>query len=147
MPDSRTEDHRPGPERSVSYGYQFGDIHDAVVNDETRDTGFYNGISNTNKVGYICEAIGMKREYFNLDLPLPFEDWEQSQDASRAQAGLYMANMRLDFFDKLFETHPDMKRGEAWMHHTQAEYWAQKFNAVVHRRSSGILIGDVRVLH
>lgn len=146
MPDPRIEDHRDGPERSTSYGYQFGDIHDSVVNDERRDPTFYNGISNAGKTAYICEALGMKRAYFNLDLPLPFEDWAKSDDASKSQAGMYMATMRVDFYEKLFAHEPDLKQGEAWALHAQAEYWNNAFNRIIHRRQ-GLLVGEGRRLH
>lgn len=147
MPDPRNDDHRDGPSRVPSFGHKFDVLHASVVGDEREDKSFYNGISHRDKVNYICEATRLPRGAFNLDLPLPLEDWALSEDMSLIMAGLYTSVMRREFYEHLFVEEPGLRHGAAWTHHAEAEFWGTEFNRLIHKRNQGLLMEDWRVLN
>lgn len=147
MPSPRDQVHRDGPERVPSYGHQFGDLHDAVVGDRSPDETFYSKISNAKKAEYICQSLRLSPGAFHLDLPLPLEDWAESDDMSLINAGLYFADLRRQFYDKLITANRELETSPAWSHHAEAEFWNHAFNALLAKRSSGRLLADPRMKH
>lgn len=147
MPASRNQNHGGGPERVPSFGHQFEDLHTRVIDNDAKDENFYSGIAHRAKVDFICGVLKFPRASFNLDIPFPLEDWAHSDDYSLITCGLYMATMRNEFYTRLFESNPELKRGSAWLNHSEAEHWNHEFNVLVHRRAHGILIHDPRVKH
>jgi hypothetical protein len=147
VPQPRNQDHRTGPQRVPSFGHKYGDIHDVILKNAAKDDRFYTGISNTEKVDFICETTRLQRSAFSLDMPLPIEDWSCSDDQSLIIAGLFLASLREDFYERLFESHPETRHGPAWANQAEAEYWFLRLNAIVHKRSQGIVLVDMRVMH
>jgi hypothetical protein len=139
--------HGAGPERVPLYGHQFGVIHDRIVGSTAPDETFYSKISNNSKVEYICVALRMRPHAFHLDLPFPVEDWAASEDVSMNNCGLYLAELRRQFFGALLEEHPEFERTPVWLKYGEAEYWGQEFNHLVTKRRTGNLILDGRVKH
>jgi hypothetical protein len=147
VPDPRNQGHRDRPQRIPSFGHQFDALHASVVGDDREDRSFYTGISHKAKVSYICEALRLSRGAFNLDLPLPLEDWALSDDMSLITSGLYVGVLRREFYERLFGERPDLRHGAAWAHHADAEFWSSEFNRIIHKRGQGVLIEDARVLN
>lgn len=147
LSDPRNLGDRSGPDRSPSYGHQFGPLHDSVVGDTSPDETFFTKVSNKAKVDYIVQALRLDPKAFHLDLPFPLEDWTMSDDMSLINAGLYFADLRRQFFARLLAEQPDLQTSDAWAIHADAEYWNHTFNTLLVKRRQGILIGDSRVLH
>jgi len=136
-----------GPDRVPSYGHQFGALHDRVVGDESPDVTFYTKVSNRQKVDYICKALRMAPQSFNLDLPLPLEDWALGEDMSLINSGLYFADLRRQFYGRQLRDQPELEQSPAWEAHADSEFWNHEFNRVLAKRSRGELINDGRVLN
>lgn len=145
MPDPRNHGH--GPERTPSYGHQFGALHDRVVGDEAPDSTFYSKISNRKKVDYICKSLRLAPHAFHLDLPLPLEDWALSDDLSLINCGLYFADLRRQFYEQLFYENDGLKDSPAFGRHAESEFWNHEFNRILAQRQQGALIPDPRVLN
>ncbi|AFU88050.1 hypothetical protein CcrColossus_gp180 [Caulobacter phage CcrColossus] len=145
MSDPRNPDH--GPARIPSYGHKYGLLHDRIVGDKDPDSTFHSKISNHAKTEYICQALRLDPRAFNLDLPFPLEDWNSSSDMSLINAGLYFTDMRRQFFEALVAEHAEHRHGDAWVKQGEAEFWCVEFNRTLHKRLSGIVIGDSRVLN
>lgn len=145
MSDPRNHDN--GPVRIPSYGHKYGLLHDRIVGDTDPDPTFFSKISNHAKTDYICEALRLDPRAFNLDLPFPLEDWAGSEDMSLINSGLYFADMKRQFFEALIVAHPEHRTGEAWVKQGEAEFWSYEFNRTLHKRTSGAVIKDPRVLH
>ena len=146
MSDSRRNDH--GPERVPSYGHKFGALHDQIVGDKTLDQSYPSlQVSNLTKVEYICKALRLDPRLFNLDLPLPMEDWAHSEDFSLHRSGLFFSDLRNQFYNTLLQQEPDLERSEAWRHKAEAEFWMVEFNKLIAKRRDGLLIPEWRVLH
>lgn len=145
MSSTRNDGH--GPERTPSYGHQFGALHDRVVGDATPDTTFYSKISNKNKVDYICKALRLEPHAFHLDLPFPLEDWALSEDMSLINSGLYFADLRRQFYARVLAEKPDLMNSPMFAALGESEFWNHEFNRVLAQRQNGALISDGRVLH
>lgn len=147
MPDPRNHGLGDGPERIPSFGHQYGALHDRVVGDETPDDSFYTKVSNKQKVDYICQAIRIAPNAFHLDLPLPLEDWSLSEDMSLINSGLYIADMRRQFYEVLLNEHVALRNGPAFGNHAESEFWAFEFNRLIAKRRQGIMLPDPRLLN
>lgn len=146
MPDPRNDGHG-GPERVPSYGHQFGAIHDRIVGDQTPDESFYSKVSNAQKAEYVCRALRLDPKAFNLDLPLPLEDWALSDDVSLLRSGLFLADMRRQFYATILREHKELERTQAWQNHAEAEFWNHEFNRIIAQKRDGALILDPRTKH
>ncbi|ARB14753.1 hypothetical protein Ccr29_gp197 [Caulobacter phage Ccr29] len=118
-----------------------------MITCEQPDDRFPSQISHAIKVDYICGAIGLRRADFSLDVPLPYEDWYQGQDAGLIQAGYLFTALRHEFYDRVLVEHPELKSDP----HLFAlialnEYWHQQFR-FRHYRRDGLLVLRDRVLH
>ncbi len=142
MPDPRNY-----PERGASYGHQYEKLHKRVVEDVRPDDTFNSKVPNNNKVEYICEALRLKRRDFNLDLPLPIEDWLESDDMSMLIAGLYFVDLRRQFYEVLMNTHHELAREEPWTRHAACEFFSHQFSDRLARKQSGYILSDDRVKH
>jgi hypothetical protein len=143
----RQEHQASGPDRTPSYGHRYGQLHDTICGDESPDETFFSKISNKAKVDYIVTALRLDPRAFHLDLPLPVEDWSLSDDMGLINAGLYLSDLRRQFFARLINMKPDLKRSSAFVKHGEAEFWAHEFNGLLSKRTSGRLLPDPRVLH
>lgn len=147
MRNSRNHGDGDGPCRAPSYGHRYERLHDDLLSDETPDEAFQSRISNKDKVAYIAGALRLNPDHFHLDLPLPLDDWQLSDDLSLICAGLYFSYLRAQFFERLLAEQPDLTRSEAWGLHAQAEYWNRAFNREYGKRVHGVLLPDARALH
>lgn len=147
MRNPRNQGDGHGPERAPSYGHQYDELHAAVLTDDAPDDAFQSKISNKAKAAYIAEALRIAPAHFHLDLPLPLDDWQLSDDLSLISAGLYFSNLRRQFFERLLDENPDLATTEVWTNHATAEYWNTAFNAEYAKRSYGILLPDARKVH
>jgi hypothetical protein len=147
LPDPRNHGHGSGPQRIASYGHQFGPLHDRIVGDQNPDDSFYSKISNKEKVDYICHALRVAPNAFHLDLPLPLEDWAHSDDLSLINCGLYFADMRRQFYERLLNEHKELRMSTAFGNHAEAEFWNFEFNRILARRRQGMLLADTRSLN
>ena len=136
-----------GPQRVPSYGHQYDELHASVVDDDAPDESFQSKISNKAKVAYITEVLRLDPAHFHLDLPLPLDDWQLSDDLSLISAGLYFSNLRRQFFARLLDDKPELATSEAWTNHATAEYWNLAFNREYGKRVLGMLIPDARRVH
>lgn len=116
------------------------------MTDDSADEAFPSGISNRGKADYLTQAIGLDPALFHLDLPLPVDDWSMSEDASKLNAGLYLSDLRRQFFLLLFRENPHLLKTEAWAQHAEAEFWCLTFNRVITQRNTGYLVQEQRNL-
>ncbi|USN14859.1 hypothetical protein PAPPERLAPAPP_04900 [Brevundimonas phage vB_BpoS-Papperlapapp] len=147
MRNSRNHGDGDGPQRIPSYGHQYDKLHAAVLSDDSPDEAFQSRISNKDKVAYIAEALRLHPDHFHLDLPLPLDDWQLSDDLSLISAGLYFSYLRTLFFARLLDENPELTTTEAWSNHAAAEYWNRAFNREYGKRVHGILLPDSRAVH
>lgn len=145
MPDTRNEN--AGPARTPAFAHRFEGQHARVVSNDRPDLSFHNNISNKAKVAYICEVLRLEPGQFRLDLPFPVEDWALSDDRAILNCGLYLNDLRLQFYGGLIHEDRARERSELWARHAEAEYWAPTFNGLVTRRGAGVLQPDTRVRH
>lgn len=146
MPASRNYGYH-GPATAVTYSQHHRDVHDRIVKDDRPDNSYFSKIANTEKVAYICRAVGIPASLFNIDTPFPIEDWALSGDAGLLNCGLYLNDLRRQFYGKLLNTGAVPENSPAWAEHAKAEFWSFSFNFAVIRRSSGDLTIDSRVLN
>ena len=147
MRNPRNHSDGVGPERVPSYGHQYDVLHADVLSDDAPDDAFQSKISNKEKVAYIAEALRLNPAHFHLDLPLPLDDWQLSDDLSLISAGLYFSNLRRQFFSRLLDENPDLALTEAWTNHATAEYWNITFNREYGKRVFGVLVPETRRVH
>uniref|UniRef100_A0AB74UNF5 Uncharacterized protein n=1 Tax=Caulobacter phage BL57 TaxID=3348355 RepID=A0AB74UNF5_9VIRU len=133
MPDPRPEDHG-----------RRNKIHDLIIADPRADERYTRKLSNRDKAAFVCGVIGHPPAAFDLDLPFPVEDWIASDDNSLVVAGLYLSDLRVQFYEAL-EVKPDDEAG--FVRQGEAEFWYHGFNVMVERRAHGVLVTDGRVLH
>jgi hypothetical protein len=145
LSDPRHQGH--GPERVPSFGHQFGDLHEKIVDSVAPDDTFYSKISNREKVQYICGVTRMAPKAFHLDLPLPLEDWAHTDDVSLVNCGLYFSDMRRQFYDTLLRDHEELRQGRAWKLHAESEFWAFEFNCLLAKMRQGVILTDPRQKH
>jgi hypothetical protein len=145
LSDPRHQDH--GPSRVPSFGHQFGALHQRIVDDDSRDDSFHSGISNRAKVAYMCDALRLNPANFNLDQPFPVEDWACSDSMALYNCGLYLCDLRRQFYAALIGQEPSMERSTAWVNHAEAEHWNHQFNRLIYKRGRGVLLDDPRVLN
>lgn len=124
----------------------FDDLHREVCTDSTRDVRYQGGMTNARKTEYICKVLDYPEDAFDLDLPFPVEDWLSQDDQGLINCGLYLSDLRVQFYEAIMELtndHPD----EIWEKHGQAEFWCEAFNAMTHRRLFGNILLDDRRLN
>lgn len=135
-----------GPEMPLNFAHRYGELHAELVQDENTDEAFTTGISNAGKVRFIGAALGFDPVLFNLDMPFAVEDWMVSEDASKLYSGLYLCEMRRRFFERLFQADPDLRRGDAWRQHAEAEHWARAFHHKLYLRENATVLKETRSL-
>lgn len=133
MPDSRPEDRNR--------------LHELTLNNPAKDFRYTKGITNIDKVAFICGVIAHPREAFDLDIPFPVEDWMVSDDNSVICAGLYLSDLRVTFYKALLVAKGGAPDETLFTRLAEAEYWSRVFNVLVNRRINAILLQDTRVLH
>lgn len=131
MPDPRPQDQR-------------NRTHDLILASTAPDKTYAKGITNAQKTAFICDVVAHRREAFDLELPFPMEDWIASDDNSLVCAGLYLNDMRLQFYQVLAQD--EEKDEQAFIRVAEAEFWHFAFNKQVNRRLNGILMQDGRAL-
>lgn len=120
--------------------------HDAVCGDDTADKRYQNGLTNRQKTKFICEVLRHPEAAFDLDLPFPVEDWIASDDNSLVVAGLYLSDLRKQFYGRLIDGKVNPET-DLWQAMAEAEFWQHSFNVMVTRRLHACLIVDGRTLH
>ncbi|UTC29929.1 hypothetical protein BAJUN_03270 [Bajunvirus bajun] len=103
-------------------------------------------VSNATKVTYICGCIGYPEPAFDLETPFPVDDWLMSEDKGLLCAGLYLNDMREQFYALTLKREPE-RRVELFGKQGEAEFWRQSFHVRLTRRERGVVIPDSRVLH
>jgi len=121
----------------------FNDLHDEVIKDKTKDERYNGGVSNAVKADYICRVLAHPREAFDLDLPFPYEDWAKEDNQGKINAGLYLCDLRVQFYGAVLERSQD-PHSEVWLKHAEAEFWCEAFNTLTHVRQFGYLLEDDR---
>ncbi len=147
MPAPRNHGYYDGPAVPLSYSQHYGSEHDSVVADAAPDESFYSKISNKAKAAYICKAIHMPARAFFVDVAFPVDDWVTSGDVGLITSGLYLADLRRQFYALLLREGLVAENSPAWAEHGKAEFWAHAFNFALARRTTGALPMDPRVLH
>lgn len=147
MSPSRQAHPAEGPERVPCYGHLYDALHKSILSDDAPDDAFMSKISNKAKVDYITQALRLDPAHFHLDLPLPLDDWQLSDDMSLISAGLYFSNLRRQFFARLMAQDPALEVTDVWTNHATAEYWNDAFNREFGKRSFGVLLPETRSLH
>lgn len=147
MLSPRNHGNYSGPAVPLSYSQHYGREHDSVVNDAEPDDSFYSKVSNKAKAAYICKAAGVPPRAFYVDVAFPVEDWAVSGDVGLITSGLYLADLRRQFYALLLREGLVAENSPAWAEHGKAEFWAHAFNFALARRTSGALPIDPRVLH
>jgi hypothetical protein len=138
------EDDMPDPRPENQDGGRRNRIHDLIVGDPREDVRYARKLSNRDKTHFLCGVLRHPPQAFDLDLPFPVEDWVASDDNSLLVAGLYLSDLRLQFYAAL-EVKPDDEHG--FVRQGEAEFWHHAFNVMVERRSNGVLVSDGRVLN
>lgn len=138
MSDPRAGGQGSATERNV--------LHDRVVGDETPDERYANGMTNQAKTHFVCQAMRYPDKAFDLDLPFPVEEWAASDDNALICAGLYLSDLRVQFYSKCLAAAP-ANRQYLWPKHAEAEYWHRALNALIFRRLNGAIYEDWRTLH
>lgn len=136
-------DPRPGDQGSAVARTS---IHDRICNDDAPDRRYAGNMTNKLKVEFVCNVMGYPSKVFDLELPFPVEDWLASDDNSKVVSGLYLNDLRVQFFSDLAETGPEAKQ-RVWKPLAEAEFWKFQFNNMLHRRMHGQVLRDNRVLH
>lgn len=136
-----------GPDSALTYSQYYGDEHARVVDDQSPDAAFYSKISNAAKVDFICRAVGLHKRAFYVDVPFPIEDWAQSGEQGLIMSGLYLADLRRQFYGRLLREKIVPESSPAWLAHGKAEFWSYAFNHALARKNSGEFPIDTRVLN
>lgn len=131
MPDPRPDDQR-------------NRVHDLILANKSPDKTYAKGISNAQKVEFICGVLAHRPSAFDLELPFPLEDWIASDDNSLVCAGLYLNDLRLQFYQAL--ALDEAKDESVFVRVGEAEFWHFAFNRQVNRRLNGVLMQDGRAL-
>lgn len=147
MPHPRNHGHGNGPARIPSYGHRYGLLHDRILSDDRPDDTFYSKVSNRDKTNYVCQTLRITPNSFHLDLPLPFEDWALSDDMSLLNAGLFVADMRRQFYEALMTEHKELRDSPAFANHADAEFWNHEFNRLIAKRKHGVHLPEPRILN
>lgn len=136
------------PESDRAPGIVRNALHDAVCGDETVDARYQaQNLTNKSKVDYICGVVGYPLKIFDLEIPFPIEDWIGADDNSIISAGLYLADLRAQFYEKQMASEGTSPLARVWERHAEAEFWQFRFNQMLHRRQRGLLLQDPRVQH
>ena len=146
--------------RAVSTGDQGGRVADdtaaalraiqrLIISDERPDTRYINKTSNRQKVVAICKLRGVALERFDIGDAPPYDDWMRRFDRDAAAAGMYVADLRNQYFTKIkarlsgasAETIQTIDQIIA-----DSEFWYAKFADVLYTMSTGEA-PPKRVLH
>lgn len=120
-------------------------IHNGIIRDEQPDERYGNGMTNLAKTQFVCRVMRYPEAGFDLDLPFPVEDWLASEDNAVICGGLYLSDLRVQFYNRSLEKDPSL-RDTLWPKHAEAEFYQQAFNALVFRRLNGAMLADNRIL-
>jgi hypothetical protein len=126
---------------------EFNDLHDRICHDPLPDDRYSSRLSNQDKVAYICKALAYPEEVFDVEVPFPIEDWYHSDDAGLVNSGLYICDLRSQFYLAILGLKGEKAAGEMWLKHAESEYWQNTFNALAARKMHGIVMIDTRELH
>lgn len=133
-------------EREPNLPERLDAIHARICGDDSADKRYVNGLSNAAKAQYICKAIGYPQGVFNIEVPFPIEDWLISDDQSLICSGLYLNDLRCQFYAGVEAEMPEQKE-RVWPKAGEAEFWQHAFNTTMQKRQVGRLLDDYRVLH
>lgn len=140
MPDPRLEG--AGRRDPAERGF----IHDLICADARPDERYSQKVSNANKVLFICEALTYPQAAFDLEVAFPIDDWLVSEDLGYLCAGLYLNDLREQFFEMMVRKQPD-RRDDLFQAQAKAEFYKSAFHRVLTRKERGVIITDKRVLH
>lgn len=140
-------DSRPTISRPLEYHHRYGIVHDAIVNDTAPDEDYFTKINNRSKADYICKSNNISPMMFNVELPLPFEDWAASDDLSKVTSALYFMDLRAQFYARLMRDDKSLKDSAVFVKHAEAEFWMGASNFFLNKKTSGKLMISDRVLH
>lgn len=120
-------------------------IQRVIVSDERPDVRYIQRTSNRQKTLAICKARGIQQDTFDIgDLP-PYDIWMRRFDMVSACAGMYAADLRVQYFTKikvrLTEDKPMIDQMIA-----DSEWWYQRFADCLYTLSTGEQPAK-RVLH
>lgn len=138
MSQARVDGDQPAPTRIA--------LHNRIIGDDAPDDKYLSRMSNRDKVTFITRVLDYPEKGFDLTLAFPMEDWLGSDDNAMVCAGLYLNDLREQYFREALAQEPEAQ-GELWTRHAEAEHFRDLFNAQVQRRLNGRMISDRRVLH
>ncbi len=140
-------DSRPAVRRPLEFHHRYGLVHGAIINDPAPDEDYHNKISNRGKSEYICKSNNISPVMFNVELPVPFEDWASSDDLSKVTSALYFMDLRAQFYGRLMKDDPELRNSSLFSMHAEAEFWAGAANFFLNKKTTGKLVVVDRVLH
>lgn len=111
-------------------------LHATIVNDDTPDPRYMLKRSNKQKIVAICKVTGEAREKFHITEGGPFDSWLKSLDRDRLTAGLYLSDLRVQFFGELAKKVKDRDDVIDGFLAT-SEWWYDKFSDVIATLNTG----------
>ena len=132
MPDTL-----PSPAPEITAGEQLDAYHAQVVSDKRLDFRYAEPINNADKVELICEILPFEVAEFDLAMDFPLETFSNSNDTALLRCGLYIADMRREFYGLIIGSSPETVRHDVWEAQAAAEYWMEQFDAIMYRRQTG----------
>ena len=111
-------------------------IQRLIVSDARPDSRYIHRTSNHQKAQTVCKARGIKLDNYDIgDLP-PFDTWMRRFDQTSCSAGLYAADLRVQYFTKIkarmttpSDTIDQMIADNEW--------WYNKFADCLHTLATG----------
>lgn len=120
-------------------------IQRVIVGDERPDHRYIQKTSNRQKMLAICKARGIKMDTFDIGDTPPYDIWMRNFDMTSACAGMYAADLRVQYFTKIKDrlTEPNIMMEQMI---ADSEWWYLKFADVLYTLSTGEQPAK-RVLH
>ncbi len=121
-------------------------IHAAICGDLTEDTRFEQRIPNARKVQFICGVCRYPEKIFDVEVAFPLDDWYQSGDMGLLHAGLYLADLRMQFYGRQVQIDKSLKDA-LFTELAEAEHYRFAFQQLLTRKVDGMHVIDGRVLN
>lgn len=122
-------------------------FHREICSDETIDDRFGSNLSNRLKVDYICGVIGYPIKAFDLEVAFPLEDWSVADDMSLLFAGLYLTDLRQQFYARQLRYDKEAADGRLFAPIGASRFWLFTFQKKIKARTEGFALLDGRTLH